>query len=82
MVLRGSEGILRRDCPLVYWEATLSLDAKYGRCNVKDCFEFLTSLGYEHSIFDNHSGWKRIDGYEDFSLLASDSDVLSEFRIK
>jgi FkbM family methyltransferase len=80
LVLRGSENILRRDCPLVYWEATLSLDAKYGRSNVKDCFEFLTSLGYEHSTLDDYSGWKRINGYEDFVCLGRDLDVLSEFK--
>ena len=80
LVLKGSESVLLRDYPMVYWEATISLDLKHGRSNVKDCFEYLTSLGYEHSIFDDYSGWKRIDGYDDFALRACDSDVLSEFR--
>ena len=82
LVLRGSENILLRDSPLVYWEATLSLDAKYGRNNVKECFEFLASLGYEHSTPDGNSGWQRIDTYEDFVRLGLDSDVLSEFSKK
>jgi hypothetical protein len=80
LVLRGSESVLLRDAPMIYWEATISLDIKHGRSNVKDCFEYLSSFGYEHSIFDDQLGWKRIQGYEEFVLLASDSDVLSEFR--
>lgn len=78
LVLKGAERILLRDSPLVYWEATISLDLKHGRQNVSECFDYLSSLGYEHSVLEGDSSWRPINGYDEFAMIGSDCDVLSE----
>jgi FkbM family methyltransferase len=80
VVLKGAEKILLRDSPLVYWEAAISLDLKHGRENVSECFDFLSSLGYEHYVLEGDSYWRRIDGYGEFAMIGCDLDILSEMR--
>lgn len=73
-VLLGARGILRNFSPLVYWEASRSLDLISGQDNVHKCLEILTDFSYSHFGFFGDS-IKPINHLSD--TLVGDMDILS-----
>jgi FkbM family methyltransferase len=79
LVLAGAAGVIARDHPTIFWEATLTLDALHQRSNVRDSLEMLNSYGYEHRAVMVSGEMRRISDYGDLVELGSDVDVLSSW---
>jgi len=76
-VLTGTGGLIRNDSPAIFWEATLSLDAKFGRGNVRRCWELLEDLAYKHFLVFENGEIQECPTISELNSLGFDIDILS-----
>lgn len=80
LVLEGSRRVIEMDKPIFFWEAALSLDRKFKRKNVADCFSILSSYGYEHYFVNSEERFQYIDDVTEFVANHHDTDIKSIAR--
>lgn len=76
-VLVGSERLIKGSYPFIFWEATLSLDVKFKRENVRNCWMFLENHDYKHFMVFEDGKIKEFTNLNELSNLGFDLDVLS-----
>lgn len=76
-VLSGAERSIRDNFPYIFWEATPSLDVKFGRENVRHCWEFLANISYQHFLIFESGEIKECEELSELNSLGLDIDVLS-----
>lgn len=76
-VLVGAERLIKGSHPFIFWEATLSLDVKFNRQNVPNCWMFLKNHGYMHLMVFEDGKIKECSDIEELSHLGFDLDILS-----
>lgn len=80
LVLEGARRVIEMDKPIFFWEAALSLDRKFNRKNVADCFSILSSYGYEHYFVNSEERFQYIDDVTEFVANHHDTDIKSIAR--
>lgn len=80
LVLKGARKVIEMDKPIFFWEAALSLDRKFNRNNVADCFSILNSYGYEHYFVNSEKSFQYLNDVTDFIANYHDTDIKSIAR--
>lgn len=81
LVLEGARMVLERDRPVIFWEAALSLDRKFDRTNVSDCFSLLSSYGYVHFFVNSKDEFQYINDIQVFIASHEDTDIKSIVKV-
>lgn len=79
-VLLGALKTLESENPIVHWEASFVIDAQIGHGYVKECFELLTSLGFQNFAITSDGQFQRLESFTDLQSLNQDLNVLSMKR--
>jgi len=85
-VLSGAEQLIAVYQPLIFWEASRTIDAQYSTFNVPECLELLTSSSYCHILFLENdileltSDLGELDIQRDFDVLSVPQNQINYIR--
>ena len=76
-VLVGASTTLENQKPLVHWEASFVIETQIGNGYIKECFEFLEKMGYEHYAITADNTFLHVRHFQNLQALQIDLNVVS-----